>query len=224
MKRKTNLLRSIFVILLLCNSTAWSDGFYVGLGGGPEAIDFKQSATISRPGSYLVNDDSRLSGTGLFGSIFGGYAWIHRSFYLAGEGNFEINNANHQRSNDEFIHQTFSSVSYRLPHAFGLNLLPGYLFTPTTLFYARIGYALGHLKVSSSDISIPSFNKNLNGFSFGLGVNQVLSQHVAMRMEYHQINYQDANVTSYDPVGGVAKATTISPTAGQVEFALIYNI
>ncbi len=209
------------LMLLSFSTSAWSCGFYVGAGLGPEATDFKQSSTIVSPGSFNVKNTTHFSGTGFFGSLFGGYAWNQKQFYLAGEANINMSSLDFQASNDEFIHSSFSETHYKMQHEVGLSILPGYLFTNTTLFYGRLGYANGNFKISTTDTSLTNINRNLSGFRYGLGMNQTITQHFSVRMEYSHIDYQNTSFTVVD--GAVTKNTSISPKTDQVEFGLVYN-
>lgn len=159
---------------------------------------------------------------GIFGSIFGGYAWLYHAFYLAGEVNADVTNAKSQTTNDEFVHQNFKHVYYRMRHAFGVSILPGYLYTPNTVFYARAGYSLGNFNVSSEDASLSNMNRNVGGICLGVGINHDFTPHLAGRVEYKQVNYQSAGVTTV--TGTTTKNTNIAPITGQVEFALMYNV
>jgi outer membrane immunogenic protein len=222
MQQRSDFFKLILFLSLFCYSPLiWSHG-YLGLGAGPQAVDFNQNVRFTTP-INIVHDNSHLSGTGVFGSIFGGYAWIQQSFYLAGEASLDVSNVLHQRSNEDFTHKTVANLHYRMPYILGLNILPGYLFTASTLFYARLGYALSYLKISSSDVSIPNINKNLSGISFGLGLNQALTQQIAVRVEYQQVNYLSTNSNWISPTGLITKNTNIAPISQQVEFAVLYN-
>jgi outer membrane immunogenic protein len=215
-------------LLLLCLLTqpaiVYANHFYVGIGGGPEAVDFNQSARISVPGTLLVNDNAHVSGTGLFASLVGGYAWLQNCFHLAAEANLDLSNVKNEHFNNDFTDNAFSSLYYRMPYSFGLSLLPGYIFNVNTLFYARVGLAIGFLKASSSDISIPNVNQKVQGVAFGLGIAQTFSEHFAGRMEYRQVNYQDGTARYFNPLTNFKKVTHIAPTSRQVVFELIYNV
>lgn len=224
MPRMAKITKTILLLALLGNATtAWSHHFYLGVGAGPEMADFNSNSVVSSPGNFFVTNNNHLSGTGFFGSIFGGYAWIHQAFYLAGEAKLDVTNVKSQASNNEFIHKSFSTAYYRMRRDISFSVLPGYLFTPTTLFYGRLGYSLAYFNVSSSDASLSNMNKNLSGIAFGLGINQALNQQIALRLEYSQVYYQSTSSTTLDTLSSVTKNTNIAPTTGQAEFALIYN-
>ena len=210
------------LIILLAPAAAWSNGFYIGLGGGPEGAKFNKNATLNSP-TATVNDNSYLAGTGFFASVFGGYSYTHKALYLAGEANLDYSNVKHQSTNNEFINSNFTNTYYRLRRNIGISLVPGYLCTPTTLFYAKLGYALGFFNISSTDSSTASINKNLQGISFGLGINEVINKRYSMRVEYSQIHYQSTSSTTNDVPASTIKTTNIAPTTGKIELALIYK-
>lgn len=219
-----SLTKAVLLLTLLGNmTTAWSHHFYVGVGAGPEMVDFNSNSVVSSPSNFFVTNNSHLSGTGFFGSIFGGYAWIHQAFYLAGEAKLDVTNVKSQASNNEFIHQSFSTAYYRMRRDISFSVLPGYLFTPTTLFYGRLGYSLAYFNISSTDASLSNMNKNLSGIGFGLGINQALNQQFSLRLEYSQVYYQSTSSTTLDRLSNVQKNTNIAPTTGQAEFALLYH-
>jgi outer membrane immunogenic protein len=221
MSRTSNTIASTLLLLSLSSSAWCQHGFYLGIGGGPDIADYKQSSTVVSPRDFNVKDTTHLSGTGLFGSLFGGYAWNYRQLYLAAEANIFISSLDFQSSNSEFIHKNFSNTDYKLQQGFGFSLLPGYQVTNTTLFYGRVGYSNDQFKISTTDVSLANVNRNLNGLRLGLGVNQALSQNFSVRMEYGHVSYQSTSFTTVD--GTVTKSTKITPQTNQVEFGVIYN-
>ncbi|MES2219084.1 MAG: outer membrane beta-barrel protein [Pseudomonadota bacterium] len=220
MLRKT----SITTLLLLSFSTpAWCHGFYIGLGGGPEIVNFKQTSFVNDGilGGFDVKNLSHPAGSGLFGSLFGGYAWTRNQYYLAGEANIDISSVDARSENDEYLHKNFSHTDLKMQHAYGFSLLPGCMVTNTTLFYGRVGYTNSNLKISTNESTLANINTRLNGLRLGLGINQTFDKNFSGRFEYDHSSYQNAKFTVVD--GAVTKATTINPQADQVEFAVIYS-
>jgi outer membrane immunogenic protein len=204
--------------------------FYAGVGLGPEALDFKQQGHIvsfdpARPEQgFNVQDNTHLSGTGVFGSIFAGYGHLNGKFYLAGEVNGNLSSSRFKGSNVETIRGTASASKYKLTDELGISILPGFQYSADTLFYARAGYANAHFKVSTSDISLANVSKRLDGFRWGLGIKRAISERFALRMEYNQANYKSASMSTLDPLSSVSKTTKISPLQQAVEFGLVFNI
>jgi outer membrane immunogenic protein len=220
MLRKT----SVAALLLASFSTsAWCGGFYIGLGGGPDLVNFKQTSYVSDGtfGNFNVKNLSHPAGSGLFGSLFGGYAWTRNQLYLAGEANIDISSVDARSENDEYLHMNFVHTDLKMQDAYGFSLLPGFKVTNTTLFYGRVGYTNSNLKISTNETTLANINTRLNGLRLGLGINQTFNQNFSGRFEYAHSAYQDAKFTVVD--GGVSKATTINPQADQVMFAVIYT-
>lgn len=203
------------------SSVAWGSGFYAGIGVGPEADNFKQSAHVIHVPDTNVKDVEHFSALGPYGTLFGGYAWTCSRFYLAGEANYNRNSGAMNASNSEFVHQAFSNTTYKIPYSYGLSVLPGYLITPMTVFYGRLGYANGHFETSTSDDSLLSVSRNLSGVRFGFGVMQALGCKLSARLEYSQINYNSTSFTAVPP--GTVKTTKITPTSSLFEFGLVYK-
>lgn len=211
------------ISLTLLSTTVWSNTFYLGAEGGPNLADFKQTSSVVSPGSFNVKNGAHFSGTGLLGSLFGGYALTIKQFYLAAEANISISSLDSNSFNSEFVHSSFSNTDYKMQHGFSISALPGYLFTKSTLFYVRLGYANTNFKVSTTDISLANINKNLDGFRYGVGIQQTINPNFSVRLEYNQISYQSTSFTKIDPVGMVTKSTKITPQTNQVMLGLAYN-
>ncbi len=205
-------------------------GFYAGAGLGPNIANITVTSHVFQPGIYGfdVKNDNQLSATGLLGTLFAGYgkklsnAGKWNNLYLGGELNANLSSLEHQDSNDEFVHQSFSKTTYRMPYSFGVSLIPGYFYNDNTLFYGRLGYANGNFKVSTTDTSLANTNKNLSGFRWGLGLQRMLTTQLAMRMEYDNVSYNNTNVQTIDPLSAVSKKTKFTPQVSEVIFGLIY--
>jgi len=62
-------------------------------------------------------------------------------------------------------------------------LEPGYYFTDQTLGYAKIGYARADSKVDQSDYGTS------DGFIYGVGIKQLLTQQTFIGVEAYQIDF-----------------------------------
>ena len=67
----------------------------------------------------------------------------------------------------------------------------------------------GHFVATSSDISIASTNKRLNGFDVGAGIEKSLGKQLSLRFDYQHIHYQSFSHSVYDPVGNVTKTNEL---------------
>jgi outer membrane immunogenic protein len=208
------------MVLLPISLSSWSIGPYIGLGVGPDLIDFHQNAHISQLNNFNVIDKTHLAASGVFGSLFAGYARQYNGFYLAGEVNGNISSTRFKSENDEFIHLSFAATKYKINSNYGISVLPGYLYSNTLLFFGRLGYTNGHFKSITSDVSLANVSRNLDGFRAGLGMKQMLNPHWGVRMEYSHIEYSKVHFSALD---NGTKTTSIYPQANQFEFGIIYN-
>jgi len=205
-------------------------GFYVGGGLGPDIANVKVTSHVFQPGmhGFNVKNDNQLSATGLFGTIFAGYgkklsdAGRWNNVYLGGELNANLSSLEHQDSNDEFVHQSFSRTTYKMPYSFGASFIPGYVYNDNTLFYGRLGYANGNFKVSTTDASLTNTHKNLSGFRWGLGLQRMITTQVAIRMDYSNVSYNSTTVHTVDSLSAVSKKTQFTPHVNEVAFGLVY--
>lgn len=211
------------LILLAFSSPTLGAGFYVGAGVGPDHADFGLNSHVTLPGSFDVISKTHLSGLGVFGSLFAGYGWNYRRLSLAGEINADLNSIESKTSNSEFIHQSFASSNFKISPVFGISLLPGYIFSKTTLFYTRFGYSDADFKISTSDVSLKNINQYVSGFRFGAGMKEALTRNLSVRIEYSQVRYSDPSFTTVDPLSGVTDTSSFRPQTQQVEFGLVYN-
>lgn len=217
-------------MLTLTSTTCWGNGFYIGVGAGPEYADFSQIANI-RPGNVdNVNDTDHKSGQGAFGSLFvgidrdlNGCNLCDLRFYLAGEANFNISSLEFHSTNNEFAHHHFVTTKYKLPYNFGLSVLPGFWYMDNTLFYARLGYVLSNFKVETGDTSLQNVNRTINGFRLGAGLRRKIGTQLSVRFEYSYADYENTNLFTLDRGSHTPKKTAISPTTGEVMFGIVYD-
>jgi len=218
-------------LLLVSSSLCFAGDFYVGGGLGPEFADFRQDSTVQSKGgvagTFYVKNQSHLAAKGIFGTVFAGYGEVfsteRQDFYLAGEVNFNLSTANLTSYNKEFINMTFSKSDYRVQRSLGISLLPGILLTDTTLLYGRVGFSEGKFRVATTDPSLRKSSKYYNGFRYGFGLGQGVTEDWAIRVEYSDVAYRNVEMLTRDPISAVTKGTTISPQTSQTEFSLVYS-
>lgn len=217
MLRKIN---AVLTLSLVANPSLAN--FYLGGAIGPEGALFTQKAHIVGQ-NFNAFDTNHFAGAGAFGSIFAGYACPFHRLYLAGEINANLSSVTYELTNIEIIHANHQKTTFTVNTSGGIGVLPGVLLTETTLFYARLGIANGHININESDPTIDSSISNRFGFRYGLGLRFAVSPCWAGLMEYSQIHYQGIASTVFEPFGGVLKETKINPNTAQVAFGLMYS-
>jgi outer membrane immunogenic protein len=227
LKNGRELMQRLLIILfssfLNLNATSLHAKAYIGLGLGPDLITLKQTAHIMSPAPFGFNviDKKNLSGTGIFGSLFAGIEGQKNKIAIAIEGNVDISSANYKSSNKEFNNENYSQTQYKMSQGLGLSILPGYLITPTSLFYGRIGYTNTHLKIATNDASLNNFSGRLNGVKLGAGIRQALSEAILIRLEYELSQYKSIDLKTFDALSLVTKNTNIKPRQHQVALSIV---
>ncbi len=218
----TNILSGAFLTSLAFTAHA---GWYAGAGLGPDTIDFKQRSHVTQTGSqgFDVINKTNLSGTGVFGTIFAGYGKLVNKLYLAAEINGNVSSSSFLTSNHEYVHSNFSDTRLKLPNSYGVSILPGYQVIESTLFYGRLGYSNAKFKSSTSDTSLSNISTRLDGFRYGLGLKQMLTKRVAVRVDYSRIDYQHIQMATLDTGSSTTKNTTIKPNQQLVELGVVVN-
>jgi outer membrane immunogenic protein len=241
-KIKRNLLKnsittSSFILLSLFSFSCWCfPQFYFGLGAGPETIVFKQTSNIVRNSPFALTnfnilDTREIGGKGAFLSLFTGASVRFNAFrndcedlYLGLELNVNGRTVKSKASTQELRRQNFSQASYKMRREYGVSLIPGYMVTDCTLFYARVGYARGTLNVYSSEDNFGFKRKHLDGLRYGLGIKQDLSDCFSVRLEANLINYRRAQLPATEPLALTTRVTKIRPYSQRVEIGFIYNL
>lgn len=220
-----------FLVVLSTSALATTHGFYFGAGAGPDYATINANSHIRQVNptnglvAFNVQNNVELAATGLFGTFFSGYGspLNYRDLYLAAEINGNLSNSQFEGLNNEFIHNNLTTTRIKLYNSYGISVLPGFIFSDTTLFYVRLGYANTSFKIKTNDVSIGSINRNLGGFRWGLGIQQAVANHFALRMEYSNANYNNARTRTLDTLSNTLKTTKFTPYTNTVEFSVLYS-
>lgn len=215
--------KALIASLLSVFSVPCFSSFYLGLSVGPEGGLFKQTAHIAQIGTFNVTDRNHFAGTGVFGSIFGGYGYTFNRFYLAVEGNANLSTLEYDSVNNDYTHLQFTKTYFRIHENEGASLLPGFFLAPNSLLYGRIAYANGRLKIVEGDPSIQNVNTTRSGIRYGIGLRQAIKPRLSFMLDYSQTNYRHIKSLVSFPNILVTKYTKITPNSAQLGIGLVYN-
>lgn len=198
-------------VLATTSSLAFADGVpYVGasLGYG------KNSYSLKDPNSVKTNMNSN----GVIGGLFAGYGvTLSNNIYLGGEG---FVNGGTQSTSNKAIANLSTRTQLTSKYSYGLDFVPGYKVTPTTLVYGKVGVVRTQFKQAQSLVvgapanAVAGSNTNtVTGGRLGLGVQTEVATNVAVRGEFVHTSYN-----SFSSLGN-----RISPKNNQVNFGLVYS-
>ena len=209
------MIKSILLILLMsCSQLKAFHGFYVGGSLGGHLAEGAESGSVIGTFStdyYPIDLQKNMFDRDSAGLLYAGYGYKWHSLYLAAEGFMQFGSAtlqSQQTGNDLTISTTTafhpsSAVEARV-RSFqgGIDLLPGWIFNPATLLYARIGIGaaranmqtvssnLGQTIFGSATLTLPlSDSKTFATLHAGVGLEQRLSSRFSLRGDYIFTDY-----------------------------------
>lgn len=208
----------------------WGDGFYLGIGAGVDATNFKRVKYVTIPGFLDVTDKIQLGGQDFFGDIYAGFSRVFcRILYLAAEINGAQSKAESRTFNiDSFHPENVGLATYRIKQTWGAGLLPGIILPQNTLLYGRVGYVRGNLQISTNQItSLANVDTWLNGIRFGVGIEKQICRNLSLRFDYSHIEYQKHRDlvldVKTDGSPNVLSDTNIFPKSNQFLLELQYR-
>lgn len=224
-------------------------GSYLGVGvGGVFPFYNTQGQTLVTarlPYLSAVNGSSNASSNNVFGNIFLGYGFLFNSLYLAPEVYF---NAGRRptaslaaQAVNSYPNELLSTNTKAKLNAWeeGVDARLGWLVSPNTLPFIRLGAAFNTLKLSSNTTaytegSITPETKLLNysgsksfvGFRAGAGLEQKLTSRVSVRADYIYTYYGNFSMQSSNhigPLGPIINTTQVHLQSQAVMGSIIYD-
>ncbi|KTC98781.1 hypothetical protein Lgee_1470 [Legionella geestiana] len=199
-------------------------GAYVGVGVGSDFVRLSQQSHVWQPGTFNVFNDAQLSATGVQGSVFGGLYRTFNRMYMGAEFNASLSSVKNTSRNDEFLNRSFSETRLTMNNHFGVSILPGFKYSPDTLFYARLGYENAEFKSKTTDVSLQNLSKRIGGLRYGLGAAHDIGRKFGLRVDYSLIDYENIHFRTFDKVSNTTKITTTTPFQQLVELGLVYTL
>ena len=187
-----------------------STGFYLGATAGFGATSGKATGAVDNGAGVerAVSGSRDIGGNAANIGLIGGYGWVSGCMYYGGEIGYSFENT---KIRDTFNSNTRSSELKRNGY-FNAALRGGYLFTPNTMFYVRLGMNWGKWTLNDSFLSSVANpakgSKNRMSFVPGLGLETAIHKNVYLRVEYTyefgpSVRAKANNVVGYVNVGSI---------------------
>lgn len=147
-----------------------------------------------QPGSgngSTINDDNHADGL-LYGGDLG-YDVAFGQVVVGAEG--EITGSTSKVDNNPINPNNFGYGRVKAGRDLYLGGRLGYIVSPTTMVYGKVGYTNARLDLTRNDgVTNTGRSYNLDGFRVGAGVEKALSPRTYAKIEYRYSNYSDARL------------------------------
>lgn len=179
-------------------------GFYLGAAVGYGATNSKAKTGTAAAGDNASTTD--FGGNAANVGIHGGYGWVSGCLYFGGEVAYTFENTKVRETD------AVGATQLKRNGYFNAALRAGYLFTPSTMGYVRLGGNWGKWKLENNTANAAALNqtgsKNRLSFAPGVGLETAIHKNVFLRVEYSvefgpSIIAENANNTVYTKVNTV---------------------
>jgi len=221
------------------------DGLYMGLQGGYDMYRFASElpangsiSDIGTPVSFSADPTLFISGF-----LLGGFAGFGKQFYwfyhtylgLEVYGNWS------DAQTDASIYTSGAGpvneyeADFQMSGTYGIDVLPGIMLSPATLFYLRLGYSWVSLNIDESIrmVNAPSTTQAvpvdlqtntdvIGGFRFGVGIESAFAENWSVRAEYNHTQLNEINGKG-DVDQLFSTGSEFSPTDNQFLLGIIYH-
>ena len=192
-----------------------STGFYLGATAGYGATTGK--ITTNNEG-VATNGSQDIGGNAANIGIIGGYGWVTGCMYYGGEIGYSFENTKIRDNLGNAAN--VGATELKRNGYFNAALRGGYLFTPNTMFYVRLGVNWGKwtLNVPATATVTLTGSKNRMSFTPGVGLETAIHKNVYLRVEY---NYEFGSSVraKVNNVNGFVNAGSIRSQSAKIGLA-----
>ncbi|MCE3230376.1 MAG: hypothetical protein K0R52_304 [Alphaproteobacteria bacterium] len=201
-------------------------GFYLGAAAGYGSTTGKFTAQTQTAAGVVtaVPGSADVGGNAANIGIMAGYGWVSGCTYFGGEvgytfENSKINATLGQQGAGALLQGTGSATLKRNGY-FNAALRGGYLFTPNTMMYVRLGGNWGKWTLNDSltfaNANPGSGSKNRFSFVPGVGLETAVHKNVYLRVEYTYEFGPSVRATSGSRASAFSQVGTIRSQSGKV--------
>jgi outer membrane immunogenic protein len=162
-----------------------NSGFYLGAHGGYGSTTGNTNGQVA--GVALAGTADVGSNTGNIG-VHGGYGYVTGCLYVGGEVGYTFENTKINSSLGNAAGT--SALQLKRNGYFNAALRGGYLFTPGTMGYVRLGGNVGKWTINDRLVAFTNAvpgtgSKNRISFTPGLGLETAVHKNIYLRVEYN---------------------------------------
>jgi hypothetical protein len=230
-----NKILKLSAIALLASSTSLMaqsknfEGFSIGVSGGYAGVEISASGTQTQSGDTDKSSSGSIGKITESGSIDAGYSFSTGPNFLIGvTANYTPGKAkigtNSFTDNSTVGSQT-DSISGSIKNFYTISLEPTYVLSANSAIYAKIGYSHADVNLSSgsSNVSITSYTNNVEGWTYGIGSKNMLTNNLYLTIEGSLTDYDTISVATSAADSGVASSATGNPKVIQAKIGLGYR-
>ncbi|MDF3033542.1 MAG: hypothetical protein K0R76_496 [Alphaproteobacteria bacterium] len=189
-------------------------GFYLGVAGGYGSTTGKLTGQAAN--GAAINGSADVGGNAANIGILGGYGWVSGCTYFGGEVGYTFENTKINESLGNAAN--LAATQLKRNGYFNAALRGGYLFTPNTMMYVRLGGNWGKFTLNSPISSTVTLSGSKNRFSFapGVGLETAVHKNVYLRVEYTYEFGPSVRATSSSAASAFYQVGTIRSQSGKV--------
>ena len=211
-------------LLAAAASGAMADGSFdgvnaqIGMGFANLGSDYTENYQ-NNAGTYSTTSNAKGGQNGMLGNIAIGYSYgFDKQVNLAANVfyNFGSSNAGYLSGSDS--DGVSGSVQSKLKNIWGISVEPGYYFADKSLGFVKLGWAMASTSGSFSG-SESSGNVSMgtaNGFLYGLGFKQLITDNVYVGIDAYQVAFSSKSSTMSDSSGNYQMSNKPNMTYGGI--------
>jgi hypothetical protein len=187
---------TIFLITAASSATAGSfDGPFAQVGAGFAYLGSNVSVTQTYDTPFT--ESYKGGETGAMGNVALGYSYeLPQSFNIAANVFYNFGSQNAGQYNFGNVGDSYTYQS-KLKNIWGVSVEPGYNFGDKSLGFLKLGWASATASVTSSGSdagysgALPpgTYSGTSNGFLYGLGFKQLLTENIFVGVEAYQVAF-----------------------------------
>lgn len=178
---------------------------FMGAGYGYHDVDMDTDFTRQASGVVIEDSFFQNSYNTNSGSLFTGYFFPWKRFYLSGQARVSL-------YDDEFELSVGSSrITNALNHHIGIDVMPGVYLAGGLSAFAKFGLGMGDFDFVKSSPTSTTYDESeyLLGYTLGLGLAYDVTPRITVKTGVEKTWYEDTEITAV--LGTLSDRTVVEP-------------